>query len=71
MAEFLLLSQDQGEGLYALVGGTARTRPVLRGLGHQRKGSDKNAKCKGVRWGHSYDDRVQRVLGHGNQAESN
>lgn len=29
---------------------------MLQGLGHKEKIQDKDAKCKGVRWGHSYDD---------------
>lgn len=32
---------------------------MLQGLGHKEKIQDKDAKCKGVRWGHSYDDGVQ------------
>lgn len=48
----------------------SKSKASASGAGPSRKGADKNAKCKGVRRGHSYDDGVQGVLGHGNQAES-
>lgn len=69
-----VLASQSGSGGRALLPGRGdrdnKSKARAAGAGPSRKGADKNAKCKGVRWGHGYDDGVQGVLGHGNQAES-
>lgn len=32
---------------------------MLQGWGNQEKNQDKDVRCKGVKWGHNYDEGVQ------------